>query len=323
VIDVLANRYFLQKEYAKSFLLNNSLTELEYNPNPELLTLIENFYRKPDKNAMEEYIAKNPFPQEGKNKDYIQQYIQYLWGNIYLAKGELEKSRDAFKEVRDGYRGFSNISDEIFGYNRIECFDCDPSEVIRKDYLSDFPFIKQTMNKKELVDALLQLQQTGRKGNELSAKANYLIGNFFYNVSRTGYYRHILRFDQTNSANYLKFDSPGKPKDIYGGIYFKDYATYTYYENQTLLSSGYLEKAYAQATNRELKARIAFALSKCEQEAYYDENEINELFWLSNDKILISNRKYFAELYKYKDTHFYDEVQTCCKYFDYYVNLMD
>ncbi|MDR0864430.1 MAG: hypothetical protein LBO74_05795 [Candidatus Symbiothrix sp.] len=322
VIDVLANRYFLQKEYAKSFLLNNNITQLENYPDAGLLTEIEAFYHKPDKNAMEAYIAENLLPGGQKNNESIQQYIDYLWGNIYLAKGELEKSLNAFQKIKDGYRGFSGISDKIFGYNRIECFDCNVNEVMRTDYLSDFPFIKSTMNKKELVETLLQLQETGRQNDETGAKANYLAGNFFYNVSRIGYYRHILRFDQTNGANYMKFDSFGKPKSIYDGIYFKDYPFY--YENQTNLSSGYLEKAYAQAADNELKARIVFALSKCEQEMYYDQNE-KTYYWGENngDGILISDRKYFAELYKYKGSRFYNEVKTNCKYFDYYVNLMD
>jgi hypothetical protein len=180
------------------------------------------------------------------------------------------------------------------------------------------------MNKKELVEALLQLHKTGQQDNETGAKANYLIGNFFYNVSRTGYYRHILRFDLTNGANYSKFEAQRTPKDIYEGVYFKMYEAYVYYANQTMQSSDYLEKACAQAANPELKARIAFALSKCEQEKYYDENDIT-YGWsgVNDDRILISGRNYFAELYKYQGTRFYHEVQTHCKYFDYYVNLMD
>jgi hypothetical protein len=323
VIDVLANRYFLQKDYAKSFLLNNNITRLEDNPDEGMLTAVEAFYHKSNKNAMENYIAKNLLPEEVANNADIQQYIDYLWGNIYLAKGELEESLTAFKKIKNSnYRRFSGISNEIFGYNRIECFDCSVDEVMRTDYLSDFPFIKSTMNKRELVEALLQLQKTGQKKDETGAKANYLTGNFFYNASRTGYYRHILRFDQTNGANYMKFDDYyGKKQNIYDGIYFKNYPTY--YENQATLSASYLEKAYAQAGENELKARIAFALSKCEQEVHYDTNEVRYYWSDDSDNILISGRKYFAELNKYKGTRFYKEVKTNCKYFEYYVNLMD
>jgi len=174
------------------------------------------------------------------------------------------------------------------------------------------------MNKKELVEALIQLQKSGEQNNESGAKANYLLGNFFYNVSLTGYYRHILRFDQTNGTNSMKFSPQDMPQDIYSGIYFKNYEVY--YDNQTDISSDYLEKAYKQANDKELKARIAFALSKCEQ-ANWDMklSESSYSYW-KGEYILISDRKYFAELAKYKDTHFYDEVKTHCKYFEYYVN---
>lgn len=59
VRDVLANRYFLQKDYAKSFLLTNSISELERNPRLDLLDELEAFYRKPGKNSMEKLIAGN------------------------------------------------------------------------------------------------------------------------------------------------------------------------------------------------------------------------------------------------------------------------
>ncbi|MDR2840380.1 MAG: hypothetical protein LBV75_03805 [Paludibacter sp.] len=310
VTDVLANRYFLQKDYAKSFLLNNNISELENNTDMELLAAVEAFYQKPNKNAMETFIA-----QKGNNVTYIQEYFYYLWGNIYLAKGDLEKSYQAFKNTN---HYDIDISNNIFAYNRIECFNCAEDEVMKHDYISDFPFIKDTMNIEEMVEALLQLQKTGQKNSTIASKANYLIGNFFYNVSRTGYYRYILRF-----ANSVKFEY-NKKSDIYGGIYlkFNRYSYPHYYENQTSIAFDYLQKAYAQATDNELKARIAFALSKCEQEEFYDENEVSYLWYSSKDNVMISNRKYFAELYKYKKTSFYEEVKTNCKYFEYYVSLM-
>ncbi|MBC9796140.1 hypothetical protein [Sinomicrobium weinanense] len=47
--DVLANRYFLQKDYAKAFLLQNHITALEYRPDMELLEAIGALYHKKDK----------------------------------------------------------------------------------------------------------------------------------------------------------------------------------------------------------------------------------------------------------------------------------
>lgn len=37
IFDILANRYFLQGEDGKSFLMNNKLSDLQYNPNEKLV----------------------------------------------------------------------------------------------------------------------------------------------------------------------------------------------------------------------------------------------------------------------------------------------
>ena len=83
----------------------------------------------------------------------------------------------------------------------------------------------------------------------------------------------------------------------------------------------------ALAKDNELRARIAFALSKTEQLAFYLKYDILSDYYYrhsdenspENDGILISNRKYFKELSKYSNTKFYKEVKTNCLYFNYYV----
>ncbi len=244
-----------------------------------------------------------------------------------MTEGDLQKSLAAFANispsfkwvdfgVEDDYRGFTGISDYIFGCNQEECFNCSEEEIMRNDYLALFPFIKKIMNKKELVEALIQLEKTGEQDDETGAIANYLLGNFFNNVSLTGYYRHILRFYLNNGANYVKFTWQNSPEvygpDIYNGVYFKDYWENVYYGNQARIANNYLKKAYEQAGNNNLKAHIAFALSKCNRDSYLTVGEYDEEIDISEE--------YFAELAKYKNTEYYDEVRTYCKYFEYYLN---
>jgi len=274
--DVLANRYYLQEDYAKSFLISNHISVLEAEIDLDLLDKIETFILKSNKNEWEKRIAPS---------DNMIEYINYLRGDFYLANGDLEEALAAFSKISPYYyQKLTDISLEIFGYNQIECFRCPPEQVMKNDFSAQFSFIKKTMNKKELVEALIQLQEIGEQDNEKGTKANYLLGNFFYNVSITGYYRHIL-----------------------------------FYGNQTDIAADYLEKSYEQANDKELKARIAFALSKCEQ-ARWDIKSSSSGDWFRGDDILISDRKYFAELAQYKGTRFYEEVKTHCKYFEYYVN---
>lgn len=319
VTDVLANRYYLQKDYAKSFLLHHDITSISNNPNLELLSEIEAFYKKTDKNELEKMIVANMFPADDPKLN-IQAYIDRVRGMVYLTAGELDKSLDSFSKIPDNIQ--KTISGNIFGYNKIECFECDEDNVMMANYFSDFPYIKDMMTEKELVETLIKLSAAGQQTGEIAAKANYLAGSFYYNTTRTGYFRHLLRFDNNNS-NCSKYYNYDKMEDIFNGknIYFKSYQMY--YDNNITASQAYLLKAYNQATNAELKARIAFALSKCEQEEYYDKNDINYYYrYRSNkedDGILISKRKYFKELAQYRNTKFYKEVATYCKYFDYYI----
>ena len=314
IFDILANRYYLQKDFAKAFLLHNSLKALESNPDLDLIAEIEAFYHKENKSPMDEYLARDA------NADV---YLAGIKGTVYLAQGELEKALSYFDIANDD----SDIPYLIFGYNRIESFESPENEVMGVDYLSDFPFIKGNMNKKMLTKTLIQLREAAQKNNELAAKANYLLGNFFYNTTSTGYYRHVLRFDN-NNGNGEKFNGENNtPVNLSGNVYLKGYADSYYFPDNLTLPNQYLERAMELARNDELRARIAFALSKVEQEAFYLKNNMfghDYFYWHDGERpegdgVLISNRKYFKELAKYSHTNFYDEVKTNCLYFDYYV----
>lgn len=309
VLDVLANRYFLQKDYAKSFLLNNDIKAIQRNPQLSLLNEIEIFFNKKKKNEFEQYIIER---MSLKNNSEIQDFIHTTRGLVYLAAADFDQALASFKQVTTF--NYLEISNSILGYNKIECFNCEEQIVMENDYLNEFSFpIHTTMNPKELAEVLVNLRKETLKPGEAAAKANYLIGNFFYNTSLTGYYRNYLRFSSDNGYNYSMYYQTKKP-DIYDNIYFKYYDYY--YDNAYRISQQYLEKAYTNAHSEELKARIAFALSKCEQEEFYENNRNNYY----SDGVWISGRPYFKELAKYKGTRFYHEVKTNCSYFDYYIS---
>lgn len=311
ITDILANRYYIQKEYGKAFLLHNDIETLKYYPDLELLSEIESFYNKNNKTDLEKYIVKHLTSQTLNE-------INYIRGIIHLTDADLDEALISFNKIKG--RVPDSIPDMVFGYNRIESFESRTDTVMVANYFSDFPFIRKIMNERQLAESLVKLRDIGEQNTNLSAKANYLLGNFFYNATRTGYYRHILRFDSTNE-NCNKFRMMTEA-DLYTNIYFKYYPMF--YKNNVQASQSFLEKAYAQAADNTLKARIAFALSKCEQEAYYDKNNIDRYHSgygnSDDDGILITKRKYFKELAKYKNTEFYKKIRTYCMYFDYYVD---
>ncbi|MGS2761001.1 hypothetical protein [Sinomicrobium sp. M5D2P9] len=347
ITDVLANRYFLQKDYAKAFLLQNPITALEYNPDTEILSSIEKLYHKQNKNAFEQMLVNNipPVEYDYQAKKYIQKvgfdldsYAANMKGNVYLWQGEPEKALSEFKKTANGdntsYKNFSNIPRSIFGYNRIECFECPEDQVMQTDYADDFTFIPPSMNKKQLAEILIRLKKEGEKNDEKAAKANYLLGNFFFNTSLLGYYRNMLTFSDSNANNsrfhnYPDWNGHFKEKTPKYILYFKSYEWNPWFKDNFDRPLTYLKLALDKAVDDELKARILFAASKCEQGIFYSTQNDPELNNLKNldykarqtrrMEIKTSGyRSYFQLLKGYSHTSFYDEVKTNCKYFDYY-----
>ena len=85
-------------------------------------------------------------------------------------------------------RDSNNISDLIFGHNKWESFTTPETETMISENYDSFHFIKKTMNKSELADAVVQLQKIAAEQTEKGAKANQLIGNLLYNTSSLGYF---------------------------------------------------------------------------------------------------------------------------------------
>ena len=305
-IDVIANKYFLQKEYAKSFMMSNEVHELENSPDVKLIDGIEKLYLKANKNEFEKFILSRSFV----NRDELPDYLNYLRGVAYLSAGDLDKAATVFTKSLKYIEKKDPIDLAIFGYNIEEGFDQD---VMILTYLEEFS-ITGEMNYKTLTDKLRELQKIANAKNSKSAKANFLLGNFFYNTCNNGYFREKLRFDQNNGFNYSKFSIHSKV-DIYGGIYFKEYPYY--YHNTDVIAQKYHEKAYSQATDNELKARIVFVLSKGEQQLFYEQREV--YYRQSLPERPTYKRVYFKELMKYGDTDFFREVKSKCNYFNYYV----
>ena len=286
---VLTNRYAMQGETAKSYLVLHHITELENAPDEKLLDEIQSFMHKKKKTPMEEYLAGNGAVSTGNTDNYI----AYFKGVLRLSEGNLKEAKKMFdKQTR------LKVSKRIFGNNIIVYYSGDEKDVMRDDYISDFPFIHDNMTELEVTDALLQLEKIGNKKGDEAAKANYLIANFFYNVSVTGYYRHYLRFDNNNGFSYYKYGSYGDEP----------------YKNTVQLSGNYLDKAMQTATDSDLKAHIAFASAKVAQQGM--EGEAGS----SWDYTRVVPHFQFDIFDQYRGTAYWNAVNTNCLYYSHYHN---
>lgn len=357
--DVMANRYFLQGEDGKSFLMNNKLSDLQYNPNSSLVKSVEEFYRKPNKTQFEQQIiAKN---MDGVGN--VDAFFNTIYGDRAMRLADFEKAKSYYEKAqkfggiprenydwseKEGqkitqkqyasseYNGFNNISSLVFGHNVWESYQSPDTESMKSEGYTDFPFIKNNMNKLELTDALIQLKKIGNGKDEKAVKANQLIGNLLYNTSILGYYRQlfVMDIDNSNGGKYYFWNNDkGNPYKYY----YKNFLDTSYIEPDNFdLAINYYQKALALSNNKEQKARILFQMASAEQGKYYqyeakapkdfdysdpkwsekEDARQKEMDHLKNQKY----RTYFAQLKaQYSDTETTKNLMGSCSYFSYFM----
>lgn len=206
---------------------------------------------------------------------------------------------------------------------------------MKAENVSDFPFIKNDMNKLELAEALVQLKKIGMGNDEKAAKANQLIGNLLYNTSILGYYREVFVMDVDN-ANSPKFHFYNTEEPTFK-YYYKNFTQTSSIEPDNFnLAIDYYKKALASSKDQEQKARILFQMASAEQGKYY-QYEAKNSFDLKYDDpdydrkqteynnalTQTKNQKYrtyFAELKKnYSQTQTSKSLQGSCSYYDYFM----
>jgi hypothetical protein len=94
--DVMANRYFLQGEDGKSFLMNNKLSDLQYNPNSSLVQSVEEFYRKPNKTQFEQQIIAKNMDSVGN----IDAFFNTIYGDRAIRLADFEKAKSYYEKAQ-------------------------------------------------------------------------------------------------------------------------------------------------------------------------------------------------------------------------------
>lgn len=356
--DVLANRYFLQGEDGKSFLMSNKLSDLQYNPNSNLVKSVEDFYRKHNKSQFEQQIIAKNINDVGN----IEAFFSVIYGDRAMRMADFEKAKSFYQKAQGfagiprmdyewteskpkvtprqykptEYNGFNNIPNLVFGHNVWESFQSDAATSMKMEDYTPFPFIKKEMNKLELTDALIQLKTIGNGKDEKAAKANQLIGNLLYNTSILGYYRELFVMDIDNS-NGGKYDFWNTDKKTPYQYYYKNFLDSSYIEPDNFdLAINYYKKALDLATNKEQKARILFQMASAEQGKYYqyeaknpDTTDYSDPKYSEKSDAHIKQlndiknqkfRTYFAMLKtQYADTQTAKNLMGSCSYFGYFM----
>ena len=356
ITDILANRYFLQGEAGKSFLMNNKLSDLQYNPDSELVKSVEDFYKKANKTSLEKQIIAKNVDDVGN----IDAFFNVIYGdremrlaNFAKAKTFYEKAQNfsgiprtdvnwnegekpTYSKVNYGnsYNGFQNISSLIFGHNVWESYESPQNVSMKSENFDGFSFIKPKMNKLELADAVLMLQKEGKGKSENASKANQLIGNLLYNTSVLGYFREtfVMDIDNSNGGKYYFWNTETQPFQYY----YKNFTSTTSIKPDNFdLAINFYQKALNLSQNKEQNARILFQMASAEQGKYYqwevkqpsisyddknwDEKQKQQEIAFANTKNQ-KYRTYFSELKKnYGDTETSKNLIGSCSYYSYFM----
>lgn len=358
IMDVLANRYFIEKQNAKSFLMNNSISDLQYNPNSGLVKDVETFYKKTNKTSFEKFLMTKmesiTDPESFFNVIYgdrAMRLAKFSDAKAYYEKAKnfrgiprmdgswddktnkyTEKPLTFGKGVYDGYK---NISSLVFGHNIWESYES-ASDVSMKPESFTFDFIKPLMTKLELAEAMIQLEQVGKSNDDKARQANQLIGNLLYNTSILGYYREVFVMDVNNeNGQKFQFTDPSSSPFYF---YYKDFTNTSFVEPDNFdLSINFYKKALQLSKNKEDQAKILFQMASAEQGKYYqwENTKPNLLNWndpnyetkSKTQEALFTKTKnqnyrtYFAELKKsYGQTKTFKDLQGSCLYFGYYTS---
>lgn len=365
VRDVLANRYFLQGAYGKAFLTQNKITALESNPDWRIIADLEKLTTKASKNDFEKYLMEKAIPSflqvESKTHKFEEvqvpdfdyaAYLAHMRGTRYLAEEKLEEAKKEFEQLDPhfvlprskikgwfdyDFDGYSGIPSKVFGVKYSGRFKGENQ--IDTTYIADFSFIPSKMNKLELTKVLIRLKELAGKSGNKGAKANLLLGNFYYNTTTFGYYRYLLNFD-LNNRNGLKYggywgyggSNDNDPSDYSKRIYFKNFMYTVGYRDDFEQSLKYYENGLNKVKDREMEARLLFAASQSEQGLRYTLGEADfakqneyinpysEAYVYAFKKYVTKNyRTYFSQLKeRFEGTPYYEELQSHCSYFNYY-----
>lgn len=342
IYEVVGHLYKMNGQDAKAFRVHNTIPDLYANPNT---TIVNDLIRA--------YENKEPFIFVTDAKDIstpkeILAALYDLKGTYYWRLANYKEALAWFKKVPDDYEavhyqynydsgtaqyvktqyasldfnGYSDISRLLFS-NRINMrFDLPAKTVFSDTVVLDkaFAFIPAKMNKKKVVEVLLQLEALAKEKTETGARANYLLGNYYQNIGALGYYRNLPFYETTNYwqsdlyASWTKNTTSEAVKERYNYTYFGYTRMIVDNSARTLQ---YFKKAVAYSTNTEFRAKATFMIASCERDAYFgtDYKTWYNMIRERDNKLF----HYFDVLNdEYSQTKFYKEALSKCKYFDYY-----
>lgn len=331
MMDVLGDLYLGQKQTAKAYLCHNSVVSLSNNLNVELIDALLELVQKPNPTEFERFLMDNGAANASSVNDLLQ-----MRGTYYLERGDYAKALGAFLKLPEDYRKSNPhfrkpdyMNKTIFSYTQMELwFSTDIALQIKEAFYTKHSFLDKDFDKISLTQTLEYLETQAQKQPDKAAEYYFILGCAWMNMTAYGWHRPVLSYYNDNYA-YSGWWKKGSKEPTFTSLKNFGWNEFHYYNPKKILE--YFDKAYAAATDPEMKAKITFAAAKVEQHSYYA--AADELYWdedYSNDYNIDrtaftadrpDHQKYFARLKnEFPKTKFYNEVISECTYFAIYAN---
>ena len=340
ILDQVAHLYYKNNQLSKAFLIHNRIEAVDKISSLPLIDDLLAFVQKENKNQFEQLLEqrtagiRNTYPAD----DYLN-YVKGLYflqkaapkiAHMYLEKSSLSKTKN--RADRNNAKIEDLVSAKIFSNNTKECDDNCSEEAIMLDsvYMASlFSFIKPQFSKADLALYLIELDTLSKNETQWKAKlAHYLLGNYYYNLSNTGYYRGTLA-GKSNCCWNQYFTDNRVANDMIeqnSGYNLYDVANYEKidYNFITKAMDAY-QQVISSSKDKELNARCLYMMAKCELNIYY--NTTDESFdWKGYDGTVSAEAKAYKKSFgllknDYRDTKFYDMIIEECSFFRYYCAL--
>lgn len=241
--------------------------------------------------------------------------LKFLWANSgisdkdllkakaswYLNKRLFTKALNCLQKANDN----EYLQADPFIIHLVDCHDCD---IMASDESGE------RLNRIQFTSKVVELKKNLSAGKNIAQSA-FLLGNALYNMTEYGNNRP-LNNEEFNKSDLMHPDyrEPEKGPKFNNGEpdYYTNMAWASYYYNLAIKSS----------KDSEFKAKMHFLLAKCEQNKYYNREEVSYMENGCDDLKNLSYRANFKKLgLTYSKTKFYQEALKECSYFEHYTKV--
>ena len=320
VFKQLSHYYYKNNQLAKAFLLHNYMNNIHGISSHALVDDLIRLVEKQDKNSFEKLLLRDE-TEKGISTKTIIKDLHKAKGNIYFRKGDVANALPYFRNTKQD----AFMPADVFSNHTMECFSCDAFNVMEDEVYKhkEFSFLQHKMSKENLLVNLQRLENLIANEQEKPWKrklANYLLANYFFNVSNTGYYRSLMysgfrySYDFDFGRSNQRMENFIADKNAY---YFTP--IYNSYNGLAKKAKKYYKKTIALSSNDELNARCAYMIAKCELNDYYNNGwEYDYGFYDGSEFDRFTNEGFEALKTKYNHTGFYTEIKSKCSFFRSY-----